>query len=376
MGRPRDPRAAVVTDLVGRRPDADRPPVGRPPRVRSGIAVLVSLLLVGGLAAGGLLGVRALVGSLQSAADDYSGTGSGSVIVRIHPGDTASDIAAALAGAGVVKTAAAFRRAANADERSRRLQPGFYQLKRHMSSTEALALMLDPAALVVHRVTVPEGTTARGIVGLLARQAHLPATELAADLARPAGLGLPAYARGRVEGLLFPATYGFSPGTTGEQALAEMVRRYEQAASDLDLDTRARAVGRTPYQVLIVASIVQGEARLPGDFPKVAAVIYNRLARGMPLQMDSTINYILPERKGNLTLADIKVSSPYNSYLVTGLPPTPIGSPGEVALRAALSPTPGDLLYFVTIDKAGHNAFTNSYPEFLRLKAIGARNRA
>jgi len=339
------------------------------------VAVLVSLLLIGGLAAGGVLGVRALVGSVRSAADDYTGTGSGAVVVRIHPGDTASDIATALAGAGVVKTAAAFRRAANADERSRRLQPGFYRLKRHMGSTEALALMLDPAALVVHRVTVPEGTTARGIVDLVARSAHLPAAELAGELARPTGLGLPAYARGRVEGLLFPATYGFAPGTTAEQALTEMVRRYQQAAKDLDLDARARAAGRTPYQVLIVASIVQGEARLPADFPKVAAVIYNRLARGMPLQVDATINYVLPERKGHLTAKDLELSSPYNSYRVTGLPPTPIGSPGEVALRAALSPTPGDLLYFVTIDKAGHNAFTNSYAEFLRLKAIGARNR-
>jgi UPF0755 protein len=371
----RDPRAAVVTDLIGRRPDADRPPAGRPPQARSGVAVLVSLLLIGGLAAGGVLGVRGLVGSVRSSADDYTGAGSGAVVVRIHPGDTASDIATALAGAGVVKTAAAFRRAANADERSRRLQPGFYRLKRHMGSTEALALMLDPAALVVHRVTVPEGTTARGIVDLVARSANLPAAELAGELARPTSLGLPAYARGRVEGLLFPATYGFAPGTTAGQALAEMVRRYEQAARDLDLDARARAVGRTPYQVLIVASIVQGEARLPADFPKVAAVIYNRLARGMPLQVDATINYVLPERKGHLTAKDLELSSPYNSYRVTGLPPTPIGSPGEVALRAALSPTPGDLLYFVTIDKAGHNAFTNSYAEFLRLKAIGARNR-
>ncbi|MGI8683188.1 MAG: endolytic transglycosylase MltG, partial [Mycobacteriales bacterium] len=110
-------------------------------------------------------------------------------------------------------------------------------------------------------------------------------------------------------------------------------------------------------------------------FPKVAAVIYNRLARGMPLQMDSTINYVLPERKGHLTADDIRLNSPYNTYRVTGLPPTPIGSPGELALRAALSPTPGDLLYFVTIDKAGHNAFTSSYAEFLQLKAQGARNR-
>jgi len=337
--------------------------------------VLLSLLLICGLAAGGLLGVRALVGSVRSAAEDYSGTGSGSVVVQVHPGDTAADIATTLAKAGVVKSAGAFRRAANADERSRTLQPGFYRLKRHMSSAEALGLMLDPVALVRNRVTVPEGTTARGTAQLLARQADIPAPELAAVLAAPAGLGLPAYANGHAEGFLFPATYRFQPGTTAERALAEMVLRYSRAAAELGLEGQARAAGRTPYQVLTVASIVQGEARLPGDFPKVATVIYNRLARGMPLQMDSTINYVLPERKGHLTSNDININSPYNSYRRTGLPPTPIGSPGEMALQAALHPAPGDLLYFVTIDKAGHNAFTSSYEEFLRLKALGARNR-
>jgi UPF0755 protein len=345
------------------------------PRRRGAVAVLLSLLLIGGLGAGGLLGVRALVGTVRGAGDDYSGEGSGTVVVQVHTGDTASDIATALTRAGVVKSATAFRRAANADARSRGLQPGFYQLKRRMSAGEALALMLDPVALVQSRVTVPEGTTAAATLDLLARHAGIPVESSRGALARPAELGLPGYAKGRAEGFLFPATYRFPPGTTAGQALTEMVRRYQRAADELGIDAKAGAVGRTPYEVLIVASIVQGEAKLPEDFPKVATVIYNRLARGMPLQMDSTINYVLPERKGHLTTADININSPYNSYRVPGLPPTPIGAPGEMALRAALSPAPGALLYFVTIDRAGHNAFTDSYQEFLRLKAEGARNR-
>lgn len=365
-----------MTDLgVGPRADAGLPPGDRPPRARGAAAVLVSLLLVVGLGASGLLGLRAVVGSLRGGGDDYAGNGSGAVVVQVHPGDTASAIGETLARAGVVKTAAAFRRAATADERSRGLQPGFYRLARHMSARQALALMLDPAALVQSRVTIPEGTTAQGILGLLGKDAHLPAGELRSALAAAGTLGLPSYAKGRAEGFLFPATYRFPPGTTATQALTDMVRRYARAAGELNLDAGARAVGRTPYDVLIVASIVQGEARFPEDFPKVATVIYNRLARGMPLQMDSTINYVLPGRKGHLTNEDIAINSPYNTYRRAGLPPTPIGSPGELALRAALYPAPGDLLYFVTVDRAGHNAFTDSYEEFLKLKAEGARNR-
>lgn len=372
----RDRAATSLTDLeLGSRAEHDLPPALRPRRARAAVAVLVALLLVAGLAFLGVLGLRALVGSVDSRSDDYSGTGSGSVIVQVHPGDTAADIGATLARAGVVKTAAAFRRAATADERSRGLQPGFYRLARHMSAGAALGLMLDPATRVQSRVVVPEGTTAQGVAELLSRDADVPAADVRSALASPARLGLPSYAKGRVEGFLFPATYSFPPGTTAVTALTDMVRRYAQAAQHVGLEAGARAVGRTPYEVLIVASIVQGEAKFPEDFPKVAAVAHNRLARGMPLQMDATINYVLPERKGHLTSADIAIDSPYNSYRRTGLPPTPIGSPGELALQAALHPAPGDLLYFVTIDRAGHNAFTDSYEEFLRLKAEGARNR-
>ncbi len=364
-----------MTGLGVGRAEPSSQPAHRPPRTRSGIAVVLSVLLLAGLAAGGLLGVRALVSAVAPSSGDYPGPGTGSVVVQVRPGDTAGAIAATLVRAGVVKSEAAFRRAAAADERSRSLQPGSYRLRSHMRAREALLLMLDPNSLVQGRVTIPEGTTSRGVVELLARNARVSAPALLAVLARPVALDLPPYAGGKAEGFLFPATYQFPPGATAQRMLADMVRRFEVAAEELDLEAAAQAAGRTPYDVLITASIVEGEARLPADFPKVAAVVYNRLARGMRLQMDSTINYVLPERKGHLTSADIRLRSPYNTYRVAGLPPTPIGSPGELALRAALHPTPGGLLYFVTMDSAGHNAFTGSYAEFLRLKAAAAKNR-
>jgi UPF0755 protein len=152
-----------------------------------------------------------------------------------------------------------------------------------------------------------------------------------------------------------------------------MVAQFTKQAEALGFEAGARRLGLTTYQALIVASLVEEEAGVPGDFPKVARVVYNRLEAGMPLQFDSTLNYVLAQRKLHLTFEDIRTPSRYNTYLHAGLPPTPISNPGLRALRAALEPAPGDWLYFVAIDKKGHSAFTASYSEFLRLKAEAKR---
>ncbi len=365
-----------MTDLeIGLLTDEDEEPAHRRRRRPPGLALLLALTLVALVAGGGLAGVRALVHRLEPVAGDYAGPGSGVVVVQVDAGDSAGAIGATLAKAGVVRSAAAFRRAAAQDDRSRTIQPGFYRLKKRMRAAAALALMLDPTALVRTRVVIPEGTTAAATLALLARSTEIPAADLVQTGRAGTGLGLPAYARNRPEGFLFPATYQFGPGTSAAAALRQLVDRFRQAAREVRLDADAAALHKTPYQALIVASIVEAEVKLPSDYPRVARVIYNRLARGMPLQMDSTVNYVLPVRKSHLSVTDLANGSPYNTYRHGGLPPTPINSPGEQALRAALHPSPGPWIYFVTIDKAAHNAFTDSYPVFVRLKAQGAKAR-
>jgi UPF0755 protein len=126
--------------------------------------------------------------------------------------------------------------------------------------------------------------------------------------------------------------------------------------------------------VLTLASIIEREGRLTADFPKIAEVFYNRLHRNMALQSDATLYYVLPPNHGSLTAADLKLNSPYNTRIHTGLPPTPIASPGETALTAALHPAHGPYLYFVTIDKAGHAAFATTLDEFNRLVVESRRN--
>jgi UPF0755 protein len=122
----------------------------------------------------------------------------------------------------------------------------------------------------------------------------------------------------------------------------------------------------TPYDALIVASLVEAEAKVPEDRPKIARVIYNRLAQGMTLGIDATVLYALQERGDTLTQSDLATDSPYNTRVNRGLPPTPINSPGQASLEAALAPADGDWLYYVLTDADGHHYFTNSFSDFQR----------
>jgi UPF0755 protein len=167
-----------------------------------------------------------------------------------------------------------------------------------------------------------------------------------------------------LEGLLFPDTYGIEPDDTAIGVVQDMLDQLEIVLSRYQLSAAPQKV--SPYQLLIVASMVEREAKVAADRPKIAAVIYNRLADGRRLEVDATVQYAVGH--AHLTARDLRSASPYNTYLRAGLPPTPIASPGEAAIRAALQPADGDWLYYVLASKDGAHAFTNSYQEFLRLK--------
>lgn len=349
---------------------ADRPEA---PRRRRGpglillalLVVLVLLLVFGGMR---------LVQRFTGAPADYEGSGSGKATVHIERGDTAADIGARLVAADVVKSAGAFTAAARADTRAAKIQPGFYQLKKRMSAKAALALLLDPSSRLRGRVTIPEGMSLNAILERVARDTEVKLADLQAAAKNTGELGLPEFARGTLEGYLFPATYDVEPGTLAVDVLRTMVARFVRAAEDVGLEEGAAKLGISPADIVKVASLLEKEAKLPEDFPKVARVVYNRLKVDMPLQLDSTINYVLKERTGHLSTEQTKIDSPYNTYRVVGLPPTPIASPGQVALEAALAPARGDWIYFITVDKKGKTAFTASYEEFLQLKREAQRN--
>jgi peptidoglycan lytic transglycosylase G len=333
-------------------------------RRRVVLVLVVVIVLLGTLSVGAVVVLQRLTGGPA----DYSGSGTGTVVVEVAAGQTSSDIAATLERKGVIASAEVFVTAAVADDRSLGIQPGFYQLHEQMSGEQALALLLDPASRLQTSVTIPEGLRTDQAVRLLTKETDFTTADFTAVLENPKRLNLPQYARGNAEGFLFPATYTFDPDATAEQMLAAMVDRYGQAATDLDLPRAARSVSLTPRDAVIVASLVQAEVA-ERDFAKAARVVYNRLAAGMPLQFDSTVNFALSSDDLTLDNEQLAVDSPYNTYVNTGLPPGPINSPGEAALAAALNPADGDWLYFVAV-APGSDAtrFTADYDEFLRFK--------
>ncbi|MBU6243643.1 MAG: endolytic transglycosylase MltG [Actinomycetales bacterium] len=322
-------------------------------------AVLVLLAAVGSVF---------LVNRSDQAAADFAGPGSGTVEVIVARGDTLTQIGRTLKQAGVVATVDAFVSAATVSDQAASIGPGRYTLRRGMSAQEALALMLDPASRAASRLVLPEGLRMTQTISLAAEATDLPESAFKKALESPTGLGLPAWAKDRPEGLLFPASYDLAGDETAADVLSRLFERFGQASTDLNLVQRSKELGLEPSEVLTIASIVQAEGH-PDDFAKVARVIYNRLEAGMPLQMDSTVAYGLGVTDLTLSQEQLASDTPYNTYVNEGLPPTPINSPGEAAMRAALEPAKGKWLYFVTVNPdTGETKFTRSYEKFLQFK--------
>ncbi len=357
--------------------DAERHPVGgtraarhqrrrqrmreRRRNVTAAVAVVLVFLL---LAVGGWWGF----GKVRDffSAPDYSGNGTGSVMVTIDDGETAAAIGNTLVRHQVVKSAEAFVRAAKDDSRSRNLQPGTYRLHKEMNAAAALRMLLDKKSRV-GGVTLPEGASVKQMLQKISDQTHTPLAELQNAAQDTGSLGLPDWSSGHLEGFLFPGTYQFRPHSDAKTILSTMVARTVQELTTLDFVNKANAKGMEPYQVLTVASLVEGEG-ITSDFGKIAQVVYNRLAQDMRLDFDSTTQYWLElnghDRKDHLTDDDIRNSANnYSTTLNKGLPPTAIANPGKNALDAAINPESGPWLYFVVTESDGHSAFTDSLDE-------------
>ena len=292
---------------------------------------------------------------------DYAGAGTTpTVMVQIQSGETASQLAPALVQLGVVASERAFVVAAEASTSSASLEPGFYLLNHHMKATLAYAALLNPKNRVQTTVTIPEGKRVSQILTILAAHTKIPLSQFEAAAKQTSKLGLPSYAGttaklpsavkyGQIEGYLFPATYAVVPHETALQILQAMVARYNAEAQHLNIVQAAKSVGLTPSQLIIEASMVQAEAGVNADMPKMARVIINRKAHGMPDGFSSVDFYGLGKYGINLTnSAEAQASGPYDNTQKVGLPPTPIDNPGEVAIKAVLHPTSGPWLYFVT----------------------------
>jgi UPF0755 protein len=334
--------------------------------------------------------------SAFSSQNDYAGSGKRDVVIQIRAGDSTTAIGETLQKHSVVRTVRVFVDAAHGNNAISSIQPGYYRMRTEIPAKSAVQRLTDPGNRV-GKLVIPEGrqlddttdvktnAATPGIFTMISRatcvdldgdQHCVPVADLreAAANTAPASLAVPAWAiepvtrmgvdHRRLEGLIAPGTFNVDPSASPETILETLVSTsaVEYVKSGL-LDT-AQAMKMSPYDVLVVASLVQREAK-PQDFAKVARVIDNRLDERRSLEFDSTVNYPLDRREVATTDADREQSTPWNTYVSQGLPATPICSPGTDALHAAEHPEPGDWLYFVTIDAQGTTLFTRDYQQHL-----------
>ena len=288
------------------------------------------------------------------------------VAISIPTGAYGAEIGRILKSAGVVASTESFFRAAVADPKGMSIAPGTHNLSLKISGKEAIRQLLDPNR-IVDLIKIPEGAWNSEIFTELAASQNwnTDPKESAKEVVLPKGIT-------SLEGVLFPAQYSFGDGTSQVAALQSMVDKFSQVISTLDFVDPA---GKLSVQQLVtLASLVQAEGDTK-DFAQISRVIRNRLAIGMPLQLDSTVHY-LKNTRGQIYLSNksTKLKSPYNTYQNYGLPPAPIGNPGLAALKAAITPANGDWLFFITVTP-GDTRFTKSIAEFNTWKLLYQKNR-
>lgn len=296
------------------------------------------------------------------------------VTLVVPSGASTGDIGELLANAGVVANANAFRAVVRDAGAGADLRAGTYELRTGMSYEEALAALTRGPSVEYTTVTIPEGWRVDQVAARLEKEAGIPADEfmaLADAGAARFAAGHPylegAY-RGSLEGFLFPKTYRIVAGSTATDVIEMMLRQFDKELASVDVSGAEKA-GLSLPQLVIMASIVERETKLAKERPLVSSVIYNRLDRGMKLDMCSTVEYVLKVHKRRLSYADLKVDSPYNTYTHAGLPPGPIASPGLASLKAAASPADTGYLYYVLTGRDGSHTFARTEAEFARAKA-------
>ena len=288
------------------------------------------------------------------------------VSISIPTGATGAEIAKLLKIAGVVASAESFFRAAVANPKASSIAPGTHSLSLKISGKTALEQLLDPKR-ITDLIKITEGAWNSEVFAQMVATKNWSANpaQSAKKVVLPEGITA-------LEGVLFPAQYSFAEGTSQVAALQSMVSRFNEAISTINFVDPAGKLDK--QQLVTLASLVQAEGDTK-DFAQISRVIRNRLAIGMPLQLDSTVHY-LKNTRGQIFLSNksTKLKSPYNTYQNYGLPPAPIGNPGLAALKAAIAPAEGDWLFFITV-APGDTRFTKSFSEFNGWKLVYQKNR-
>lgn len=287
------------------------------------------------------------------------------VIVEIPRRCGAREIAHRLRSLGLIRSQWAFLAVGRLLGELGHLQAGEYELDPTMSPVEILD-KLSRGDVRAYWITIPEGTTLRDVARILEQQRLADPTRFML-LATRAGLRLGSdygITRRNLEGYLFPDTYKVPRGMSEEQLVRMMLAAFRrEVLRGMREEIQTRTNGLSVEDSIILASLVEREARLPEERARIAGVLLNRLRRGMPLECDATVQYALGKTKPRLLYEDLKIDSPYNTYRHAGLPPGPICNPGRAAIRAALKPEKHDYLFYVADGKTGGHLFSRTFAE-------------
>jgi UPF0755 protein len=332
------------------------------------IVLLLVLLLIFGAGVGGAVGYYAWC---REAGAEHR-----PVTVRIPEGATGDDVVSILSERDVIRCGGIVGRSLlEGTGKGDEVRAGTYRLRTNSTLDQAIAVITKPPEPVskqkVVSITIPEGYRMTQIADVADENLGVSASKVV-NLGTSGDYALPPYlpkGKPTAEGFLFPNTYEFVKGDTRPgEVITELLDQFAVQAEELPWK-RADRLGVSPYEIVVIASLIEREASVPEERPKIAAVIYNRLDAGEILGIDAALEYVDPTPADGLTESDLKIDSPYNTRLHKGLPPTPIASPGLASLQAALDPADVSYMYYVLCDEDGSHVFSTDYNDFLKDKA-------
>ena len=330
-----------------------------------GITIVLLILLV--------------VGYIYIQIGPYNKNSKKDILVEIPNGATLTKVSSILEENKLIKNKVLFKVVSKFKEDNNGVKAGKYLLSQKYSNSEILDVLISGKTYNDGiKITIPEGSTYKEVIKYLTNK-KIGKAEVYEELINNPKEFYDKYKFldekdiTTLEGFLYPDTYYFEKDMSEKDVISAMLKRFSEVYTP-ELKEKQKKMGLTLQQVINMASIIEKEAVKDVDRPKIAGVFYNRLEIGMPLQSDATIQYIFDERKHIVSYSDLKIDSPYNSYLNKGLPPTPISNPGIKSIEAALEPEDNDYLYFVaTVD--GGNNYSKTYDEHLKYVKEYKENR-
>lgn len=294
--------------------------------------------------------------------------------VEIPEGSGSAAIAKLLQEKHVIKSSEEFLALVAKTGDDKKLKPGTYTFKAGSDLSEVIAELVTGSAESGLKLTIPEGYTVAQTAQLVEKSLGIKASDFMEQAKASNFVGEFPFLEGAykdsLEGYLYPKTYRFDEGVSAKDVIHRLLAQFAKETKGLDFSKVKETYGLNMQQVITMASLIERETRVESERPRIASVIYNRLKKDMPLQVDASIIYALGKVKERLTRDDLKVDSPYNTYTNKGLPPGPICSPSLSAIKAVVNPEQTKYLYYVLTSKDGSHTFTEDYDSFLKAKEV------